>query len=63
MELLPEPGSESRFRISVQDLAGARGSGLVGRDLLAPDHPGGPQVLCLLSFQPGRAGALIPVAQ
>ena len=40
VELLPEPGSESRFRIpgsgsSVQDLAGARGSGLVGRDLLA----------------------------
>ena len=35
VELLPEPGSESRFRIPVQNPAGARGSGLVGRDLLA----------------------------
>ena len=35
VELLPEPGSESP--------AGARGSGLVGRDLLAPRPSGGPQ--------------------
>ena len=40
VELLPEPGSESRFRITVQNPAGARGSGLVGRDLLAPRPSG-----------------------
>ena len=34
------PGSESRFRISVQNLAGARVSGLVGRGLLAPRPSG-----------------------
>ena len=28
--------ARARFRIPVQNLAGARGSGLVGRDLLAP---------------------------
>ena len=63
MELLPEPGSESRFRISVQDLAGARGSDLVGRDLLALRPSVWSTGFLLLSFQPGRAGALIPVAQ
>ena len=36
VELLPEPGSES----PVQNPAGARGSGLVGRDLLAPRPSG-----------------------
>ena len=36
VELLPEPGSESRSRTPVQNLAGARGGGLVGRDLLVP---------------------------
>ena len=47
VELLPEPGSESRFRISVQDLAGARGSDLVGEISWLSDHPGGPQVFSL----------------
>ena len=46
MELLPG----ARFRIPVQNPAGAWGSGLVGRDLPAsvsvfPDHPGGPQFI------------------
>ena len=43
----PEPGSESRFRIPVQNPAGARGSGLVGEISWLPDHPGGPQVFSL----------------
>ena len=54
--------ARARFRIPVQNLAGARGSGLVGRD-----PPGSPTIrvvhrFSLLSFQPGGAGALIPVA-
>ena len=55
MELLPG----ARFRIPVQNPAGAWGSGLVGRDPTAsvsgfPDHPGGPQVFFswALGFQP-----------
>ena len=32
--------SRARFRIPVQNLAGARGSGLVGRDLLSPQPSG-----------------------
>ena len=37
----------ARFRIPVQNLAGARGNGLVERDLLAPRPSGGPQVFSL----------------
>ena len=49
------PGSESRFIIPVQNLAGARGSGLVGEISWLPDHPGGPQFLCPgpWNFSPG----------
>ena len=39
MELLPG----ARFRIPVQNLAGAWGSGLVGRSSWFPDHSDGPQ--------------------
>ena len=51
MELLPEPGSESRFRIPPEP----RGSGLVGEISWLPDHPGGPQFLCPgpWDFSPG----------
>ena len=38
--------ARARFRIPVQNLAGARGSGLVGEISWLPDHPGGPQFLC-----------------
>ena len=58
MELLPG----ARFRIPVQNPAGAWGSGLVGRSSWFPDHPGGPQFLGLgpgpWDFSPGTAGAL-----
>ena len=37
----------ARFRIPVQNPAGARGSGLVGEISWLPDHPGGPQVFSL----------------
>ena len=65
VELLPG----ARFRIPVQNLAGARGSGLVGEISWLPDHPGDPQFFVLdpgisapechpRNFTPGRAGAL-----
>ena len=66
MELLPG----ARFRIPVQNLGGAWGSGLVGRSSGFPDHPGGPQFIWVLgpgisapefqprNFSPGTAGAL-----
>ena len=62
MELLPG----ARFRIPVQNQAGAWGSGLVGRDPPVsvsgfPDHPGGPQFDLgpgPWDFSPGTAGAL-----
>ena len=41
MELLPG----ARFRIPVQNLGGAWGSGLVGRSSGFPGHPGGPQFI------------------
>ena len=44
MELLPG----ARFRIPVQNLGGAWGSGLVGRSSWFPDHPGGPQFIWVL---------------
>ena len=45
----------ARFRIPVQNPAGARGSGLVGEISWLPDHPGGPQFLCPgpWDFSPG----------
>ena len=48
VELLPEPGSESRFRISPEP----GGSGLEGRDLLPPRPSGWSTGFSLLSFQP-----------
>ena len=41
MELLPG----ARFRIPVQNQAGAWGSGLVGRSSGFPGHSGGPQFI------------------
>ena len=43
MELLPEPGSESRFRISPEPGASA----WWGEISWLSDHPGGPQVFSL----------------
>ena len=48
MELLPG----ARFRIPVQNPAGAWGSGLVGRSSGFPGHSGGPQFIWALRFQP-----------
>ena len=61
--------ARARFRIPVQNLAGARGSGLVEEISWLPDHPGGPQVFVLdpgisapefqpRNFTPGRARVL-----
>ena len=61
VELLPG----ARFRIPVQNQAGAWGSGLVGEILRVP-WPSGWSTVCLgpgpWDFSPGTAGALIPVA-
>ena len=47
--------ARARFRIPVQNLAGARGSGLVGRDLLAPRPSGWSTGFCPgpWDFSPG----------
>ena len=57
MELLPG----ARFRIPVQNPAGAWGSGLVGRSSWFPDHPGGPQFVWGLG--PGISALEPPVPE